>query len=59
MEQNLVWAIDSGTQKAVGWQTDENGKYALFYELYDGSVSGNAFKIYYKGELVWTIEGRD
>ncbi len=58
-EQNLVWAIDSGTQKAVGWQTDENGKYALFYELYDGSVSGNAFKIYYKGELVWTIEGRD
>lgn len=43
---------------ASGWPYDESGNYASIYKQYDGNVVGSVVKIYYKGNLVWTLKGR-
>ena len=59
LDGKLVYAVDILTQKNLGWQIGDNGKYASYYALYDGNVSGNAIKVYYKGNLVWVLKGRE
>lgn len=41
-----------------GWQLDDNGNYATVHLNYDGSVSGSAIHVYYKGEEVFVMKGR-
>ena len=59
LDGNVIANFHAEVQKILGWQIDENRKYASYYATYDGSVSGYAFKVYYKGELVWSLKGRD
>lgn len=59
LDGKIIMAIDTLSQKVVGWQIDEEGKYASYYKTYNGTVSGKFIKIYYKNELVLTLEGRN
>ena len=45
-------------QKTFGWQVDENGRYASFYNTYSASVIGNVIKAFYKDEVIFVLEGR-
>ena len=58
LDGNLIAGFDSITMSVCGWPIDENKKYASIFDDYDGVVSNNIFKIYYKGELVWELKGR-
>ena len=59
LDGNLICGFDGMTMGIVGWPLDENNKYAAIYTAYDGVVSNNIFKIYYKGNLIWELKGRD
>ena len=59
LDGTLIYAVDFLTQKAVGWQVNDDGKYASYYANYDGHVSGNVVKVYYKGNLIWELKGRN
>ena len=59
LDGNLIFAVDIVSQKALGWQVNEDGYYASYYATYDGHISGNVFKVYYKGNLVWALRGRE
>lgn len=55
---NLVAGFTTGLEmKVVGWQLDEEGKYASFYTRYSGSILGTAGRVYYDGDLIWKLVG--
>ena len=41
------------------WPYDENGNYITQFSDYVGVVSGNVLKLYYQGNLVWELKGRN
>ena len=59
LDGNLVMGVDGITMQVCGWPIDENNMYASIYEKYDGVVSNNIIKIYYEGNLVWELRGRN
>lgn len=58
LDGKLCAAIDNVSMKVCGWQVEEDGLYATSYKTYDGDVSGKFINIYYKNELVLTLDGR-
>lgn len=59
LDGSLIWGIDYLSMMITGWPIDEYNRYAATYTTYDGGVSGNAVRIYYQGDLVWTLKGRN
>ena len=59
LDGNLVLGIDGLIMQSCGWPIDERNMYASIYEKYDGVVSNNIIKIYYDGNLVWELKGRN
>ena len=58
LDGKMIAAISAALEMpVVGWQLDEDLKYAGFYTRYDGTVLGNVVRIYYEGELVWKLKG--
>lgn len=56
---NYKWAIDPLTAMLIGYQVDDNGRYAAVYDTYYGVVSSNVLKVYHNNKLVWTLKGRE
>ncbi|MBR5598533.1 MAG: hypothetical protein IKW39_00680 [Alphaproteobacteria bacterium] len=54
----LLIAFDNLSLQVLGWQLDEKGKYATYYNTYDGYVSGKTIKVYYEGDLVFVMDRR-
>ena len=59
LDGTTLAAFDYVSMMFMGWQLDDEGRYAATYKRYDGNVSGNVIKIYYKGELVFEMRGRN
>lgn len=59
LDGTLIWGIDNLSMMVTGWPLDEYRRYAATYTTYDGGVSGNAVRIYFQGNLVWTLKGRN
>ena len=59
LDGTLIWGIDNLSMMVTGWPIDEFNRYAATYTTYDGGVSGNTVRIYFQGDLVWTLKGRN
>ena len=51
--------IDGLTASLSGWPKDENGQFITEINDYVGVVSGNVLKVYFQGNLVWELKGRN
>jgi len=59
LDGTLLVAYDYASMTFMGWQVDDEREYAATYKRYDGSVSGSLIKVYYKGEQVFLMRGRN
>lgn len=59
LDGTTLAAFDYVSMMFMGWQLDDEGQYAATYKRYDGSVSGSVIKVYYKGEQIWEMRGRN
>lgn len=59
LDGSMIGAFDAASLKFMGWQRDDNDDYAAVYRLYDGSLNGHAVRVYYKGDLIYTLRGRN
>ena len=58
LDGKMVASFSFAEAMIVGWQIDENGKYASVYESYTGEVIGNVINVYRNGNLIWQLKGR-
>lgn len=54
-----IGGIDVFSADIAGWPRDEDDKYITQINDYVGVVSGNVLKVYYQGNLVWELKGRN
>ena len=54
-----VFVVDYLTMMICGWQLNGEGDYATVYRFYDGVIAGNTVKIYYQGNLIFSLKGRN
>lgn len=59
LDGTTLAAFDYVSMMFMGWQLDDEGQYAATYKRYDGNVSGSVIKVYYKGNLVFEMRGRN
>ena len=59
LNDELIWGIDNYTMYYTGWPIGEYFLNVAVYSTYEGGVSGVAVRAYFKGELVWTLKGRN
>lgn len=56
---NLFGSAYSGFMIDDAWQRDANGDVVTIFQAYDGHVVGKTIKVYYQGQLVWSLKGRN
>lgn len=59
LDDELIWGIDNYAMYYTGWPIGEYFLNVAVYDTYEGGVSGVAVRAYFKGELVWTLKGRN
>ena len=59
LDGTLLVAYDYASMTFMGWQVDDEREYAATYKRYDGTVSGSLIKVYYKGQQVFDMRGRN
>jgi len=56
---NVFVGFDFYSLKFAGWPVDEKNNFITLYNAYDAVLSGDVIKIYFNGNLVWTLRGRN
>lgn len=54
-----VVGFDFNALKFAGWPVDENNRFVTFYQNYDAVITNGVIKVYFNGNSVWTLRGRN
>ncbi len=59
IDGTLIFNSTLSLRVQFGWQKDENGNYVYLYDNYDAVISNNMLSVYYNGEIVFELRGRE
>ena len=59
LEGNILAVFETEKNGYQNWQIDEDKKSATLYKFYDGYLVNKTIKVHYKGDLIWSMKGRN